>query len=349
MADDGGAARRGARPGPRGGVTCPTGPLGLDPLLLEILACPCDRHAPVEPDEAASALVCTVCGTAVPGPRRHPGDAAGRRDARAARHRRAPPARRGRPRVLVVRGALKDYDWGRVDGLASWAGAATGGPQAELWFGAHPSGPSPVLDAAGRRLRRPARRPDGRVGRPLLVKLLAAGGTRCRSRSTRTPRTRRAGLGRASTGSRPASGSTPTVAEKTELLVALQPFHAHAGWRDAQRGRCGAGRRRGSAEPMRRPGPCRPSQRRGGRLLGMARRALPGDGPAAPGVPAVAVGADPTPRSTPLARVAATHPRDPGAGCGGPARARGAGPRRRRLRPRRRARTPTWRPAAWRS
>jgi uncharacterized protein YbaR (Trm112 family) len=40
------------------------GPLGLDPLLLEILACPCERHAEVRPDEAASALVCTVCATA---------------------------------------------------------------------------------------------------------------------------------------------------------------------------------------------------------------------------------------------------------------------------------------------
>lgn len=43
-----------------------TGPLGLDPLLLEILACPCERHAPVEPDEPAQALRCTVCATTFP-------------------------------------------------------------------------------------------------------------------------------------------------------------------------------------------------------------------------------------------------------------------------------------------
>jgi uncharacterized protein len=42
------------------------GPLGLDPLLLEILACPCPRHAPVTPDESAGALVCSVCDTAFP-------------------------------------------------------------------------------------------------------------------------------------------------------------------------------------------------------------------------------------------------------------------------------------------
>ena len=41
--------------------------MNLDPLLLEILACPCEHHAPVEPDvedlAAASALVCTRCRT----------------------------------------------------------------------------------------------------------------------------------------------------------------------------------------------------------------------------------------------------------------------------------------------
>ena len=29
--------------------------MNLDPLLLEILACPCERHEPVQPDEARSA------------------------------------------------------------------------------------------------------------------------------------------------------------------------------------------------------------------------------------------------------------------------------------------------------
>ena len=36
--------------------------LGLDPLLLEVLACPCPAHAPLRVDEANSALVCTQCG-----------------------------------------------------------------------------------------------------------------------------------------------------------------------------------------------------------------------------------------------------------------------------------------------
>lgn len=40
-------------------------PLGLEPLLWEVLACPAD-HAPVEPDVAASAVACTQCGRRFP-------------------------------------------------------------------------------------------------------------------------------------------------------------------------------------------------------------------------------------------------------------------------------------------
>ncbi len=40
--------------------------MNLDPLLLEILACPCERHEPVRPDEQREALVCTYCSTAFP-------------------------------------------------------------------------------------------------------------------------------------------------------------------------------------------------------------------------------------------------------------------------------------------
>jgi uncharacterized protein YbaR (Trm112 family) len=38
----------------------------LDPALLEILACPCDAHAPLELDEPAGELLCTVCDRAYP-------------------------------------------------------------------------------------------------------------------------------------------------------------------------------------------------------------------------------------------------------------------------------------------
>jgi uncharacterized protein len=50
--------------------TLGTGPLGLDPILLEILACPAPDHGelrPGTPDDAdASALTCQSCGRRFP-------------------------------------------------------------------------------------------------------------------------------------------------------------------------------------------------------------------------------------------------------------------------------------------
>jgi uncharacterized protein len=43
-----------------------SGPLGLDPMLLEILACPDTHHSPLTVDEAASELLCTTCDRAFP-------------------------------------------------------------------------------------------------------------------------------------------------------------------------------------------------------------------------------------------------------------------------------------------
>ncbi len=40
--------------------------MDLDPVLLEILACPCPRHEPVEPDHEAQTIVCTFCRTTFP-------------------------------------------------------------------------------------------------------------------------------------------------------------------------------------------------------------------------------------------------------------------------------------------
>ncbi|WP_409332850.1 Trm112 family protein [Trujillonella humicola] len=47
-------------------MTGTTGPLGLDPALLEILACPDTHHSPLEVDEAADELLCTTCDRAFP-------------------------------------------------------------------------------------------------------------------------------------------------------------------------------------------------------------------------------------------------------------------------------------------
>jgi uncharacterized protein YbaR (Trm112 family) len=43
-----------------------SGPLGLDPELLAILACPDTHHSPLTVDEAASELLCTTCDRAFP-------------------------------------------------------------------------------------------------------------------------------------------------------------------------------------------------------------------------------------------------------------------------------------------
>lgn len=48
----------------------PASPLSLDPVLLEVLACPAEHHAPLElgepGDPSAAALTCTECGRVFP-------------------------------------------------------------------------------------------------------------------------------------------------------------------------------------------------------------------------------------------------------------------------------------------
>lgn len=119
-----------------------------------------------------------------------------------------------------VGGVLRDYDWGGVDGLAQWCGA-TGGPQAELWFGAHPTAPSPLVDADGRATGGTLDEVLPQQATPLLVKLLAA--ARPLSIQVHPDAVRAAALH--------ARGLVPDDAAKTEVLLALEPFSLHAGWR----------------------------------------------------------------------------------------------------------------------
>jgi uncharacterized protein YbaR (Trm112 family) len=42
------------------------GPLGLDPRLWEVLACPGPDHGAVVADESTGEIVCTVCGLRFP-------------------------------------------------------------------------------------------------------------------------------------------------------------------------------------------------------------------------------------------------------------------------------------------
>jgi len=107
--------------------------------------------------------------------------------------------------VIVVRGDLRAYAWGRIDGLARWT-APTAGPQAELWFGTAHDPPEP--------------------GHRLLTKLLAAGtplSIQVHPSADVVARMRDSEASR--------SLLTDTV-EKNEMLLALEPFTAFAGFRD---------------------------------------------------------------------------------------------------------------------
>ena len=130
--------------------------------------------------------------------------------------------------MLIVRGAIKDYDWGVVDGLEPWSGQATGAPQAELWFGVHPGGPSPLIDVEGE--------PTGEVladrfdveAIPLLVKLLAA----AKPLSVQLhPQRSVAQAGWDEQQANPVQRVYSDPFEKTEMMVALEPFEAFVGWR----------------------------------------------------------------------------------------------------------------------
>ena len=131
--------------------------------------------------------------------------------------------------MLVVRGAVKDYDWGITDGLAPWAGEHAGGTQAELWFGVHPGGPSPLVDDDGDETGEVLADRFDIAAIPLLVKLLAA----ARPLSVQVHpdlSVAAAGWLAQQTPGAPRVLSDPF--EKTEMLVALEPFEAFAGWRD---------------------------------------------------------------------------------------------------------------------
>jgi len=75
--------------------------------------------------------------------------------------------------MKVISGALKNYAWGIPGGLLPWLGDIPGSettePQAELWFGVHPSGASKIIDSDLALSQVLDRREV-----PVLVKILAA-------------------------------------------------------------------------------------------------------------------------------------------------------------------------------
>lgn len=125
--------------------------------------------------------------------------------------------------MYAITGHLQTYDWGVPGGFNDYLPQPAGdGPHAELWFGAHPHGPSPMRDAEGTLADYAA---PGSV--PLLVKLLAA--ARPLSIQVHPPADIAARM--LATGSSLVSDDRA----KNELLIALEPFAVFAGWRDCER------------------------------------------------------------------------------------------------------------------
>jgi mannose-6-phosphate isomerase len=130
------------------------------------------------------------------------------------------------PILQLVRGHVQTYDWGIVDGMLAWQpDAPVGQPQAELWFGDHPKGPSPLIDGSGRTLA------DVRTSQsPLLLKVLAVASPLSLQVHPDDAT--------ASTGMRGFVTSTgePVLADgagKDEMVLAITDFHLLAGFRPA--------------------------------------------------------------------------------------------------------------------
>lgn len=184
----------------------------LSPLLREVLACPVD-HASVMIDDARGTVTCSQCGRIYPIVDGIPVMLESQ-----ARHGAQTPV----SGIAVVEGVVKDYGWGRVDGLAAWV-APSGGPQAELWFGSHPAGPSPVIALHGRDVTDPD---VTEITAPLLVKVLAIN----------APLSVQVHPDRSGIDRLHAAGRGDLLADdalKAELLIAMEPVRALAGLRSA--------------------------------------------------------------------------------------------------------------------
>ena len=120
--------------------------------------------------------------------------------------------------MFVIGGYVQNYPWGIPGGLGPWLQAHDTAPQAELWFGAHPNGPSPLVGAEGT-LADVVDPHDV----PLLVKILAA---RCPLSIQLHP-----DAALASQWFEQGSDLVSDPYAKEEMLVALEPFAVYAGWR----------------------------------------------------------------------------------------------------------------------
>lgn len=137
----------------------------------------------------------------------------------------------------LISGNLQDYAWGIVDGLSAWRqdpapDIATGKPEAELWFGAHGNGPSPLADGPVGESAAEITLADKIDGTqvPILVKLLAASKPLSLQIHPRAELAERLLARQENDPEAPQLLSDPYA--KTEMLIALTDFSALLGLRD---------------------------------------------------------------------------------------------------------------------
>jgi mannose-6-phosphate isomerase len=153
--------------------------------------------------------------------------------------------------VELLRGALRTYAWGSRTAIAEFTGrqVPAAHPEAELWFGAHPGDPAWLQTADGETslLEVLVADPDGQLGPgsrarfgdvlPFLVKVLAADEPLSLQAHPSAEQAVEGYLREERLGipvSSPVRNYRDT-SHKPELLVALQPFEALAGFRPASR------------------------------------------------------------------------------------------------------------------
>ena len=151
----------------------------------------------------------------------------------------------------LLRGAVRTYAWGSRTAIAEFTGrpSPTAHPEAELWFGAHPGDPAWLETDEGERSLLDTLRedPEGQLGAatrgrfgdtlPFLLKVLAADEP-LSLQAHPSAHQAAEGFDREERQGIPVSSPVRNYRDrshKPELLVALEPFEALAGFRPAAR------------------------------------------------------------------------------------------------------------------
>lgn len=137
--------------------------------------------------------------------------------------------------LFPLENVVQNYAWGHPTRLAELQGRTPGTePEAELWIGTHPGGPSQVVDADGTRqdLRDAiAALSDGRADLPFLLKILTIGGPLSIQVHPNVEQAR-AGFAAAEEAGTPVSDPARSYkddSDKPEVVIALEPMRVLVG------------------------------------------------------------------------------------------------------------------------